>query len=216
MPHVGRYHRQAAGSIREFAGPADRCHSKRGAQTDRAGDRGGAGHAAERLRRPQARGRPCQAGAPRSSAGAGHPDRDRPRCREGAARTDRTPGADKITFTPSILPRYLRKAKSVEELLPWLYLQGVSTGDFSGEAPNAIRPRERAEPGRPAGAGRQGPVGQDHHAAEGGLVDGLSGLGEARPRHAPVSRSPDHSDGSRSRAHSGPTAPTSSHEWLMK
>jgi transposase-like protein len=44
---------------------------------------------------------------------------------------DRQPGADKITFTPSILPRYLRKAKSVEELLPWLYLKGVSTGDFS-------------------------------------------------------------------------------------
>lgn len=44
---------------------------------------------------------------------------------------DRRPGEDKITFTPSILPRYLRKAKSVEELLPWLYLKGVSTGDFS-------------------------------------------------------------------------------------
>jgi hypothetical protein len=44
---------------------------------------------------------------------------------------DRKPGANKITFTPSILPRYLRKAKSVEELLPWLYLKGVSTGDFS-------------------------------------------------------------------------------------
>ena len=35
---------------------------------------------------------------------------------------DRKPGEDKITFTPSILPRYLRKAKSVGELLPWLYL----------------------------------------------------------------------------------------------
>jgi putative transposase len=44
---------------------------------------------------------------------------------------DRSTGADKITFTPSILPRYLRKAKSVEELLPWLYLKGVSTGDFA-------------------------------------------------------------------------------------
>jgi len=43
---------------------------------------------------------------------------------------DRKPGDNKITFTPSILPRYLRKAKSVEELLPWLYLKGVSTGDF--------------------------------------------------------------------------------------
>ena len=44
---------------------------------------------------------------------------------------DRASGEDKITFTPSILPRYLRKAKSVEELLPWLYLKGVSTGDFT-------------------------------------------------------------------------------------
>jgi transposase-like protein len=44
---------------------------------------------------------------------------------------DRFTGDDKITFTPSILPRYLRKAKSVEELLPWLYLKGVSTGDFT-------------------------------------------------------------------------------------
>jgi len=30
-----------------------------------------------------------------------------------------------------ILPPYLRKAKSVEELIPWLYLKGVSTGDFT-------------------------------------------------------------------------------------
>lgn len=44
---------------------------------------------------------------------------------------DRGTGEDKITFTPSILPRYLRKAKSIEELLPWLYHKGVSTGDFS-------------------------------------------------------------------------------------
>jgi len=44
---------------------------------------------------------------------------------------DRGTGEDKITFTPSILPRYLRKAKSVEKLLPWLYLKGLSTGDFT-------------------------------------------------------------------------------------
>ncbi|WP_394328614.1 IS256 family transposase [Rhodobacter xanthinilyticus] len=50
---------------------------------------------------------------------------------------DRKPGEDKVTFTPSILPRYLRKAKSVEELLPWLYLKGVSTCDF-GEALAAL------------------------------------------------------------------------------
>ena len=54
---------------------------------------------------------------------------------------DRKPGEDKITFTPSILPRYLRKAKSVEELLPWLYLNGVSTGDFSEAFGSASRPQ---------------------------------------------------------------------------
>ena len=43
---------------------------------------------------------------------------------------DRGDNAEKIRFTSTILPPYLRKAKSVEELLPWLYLKGISTGDF--------------------------------------------------------------------------------------
>lgn len=43
---------------------------------------------------------------------------------------DRAAGTEKIKFVSSILPPYLRKAKSVEELLPWLYLKGISTGDF--------------------------------------------------------------------------------------
>ena len=34
-------------------------------------------------------------------------------------------------FTSQILPPYLRRTKSVEELIPWLYLKGISTGDFS-------------------------------------------------------------------------------------
>ncbi|UCE53840.1 MAG: IS256 family transposase [Desulfobacterales bacterium] len=37
----------------------------------------------------------------------------------------------RIRFSSSILPPYLRKTKSIEELIPWLYLKGVSTGDFS-------------------------------------------------------------------------------------
>jgi putative transposase len=44
---------------------------------------------------------------------------------------DRRPPSEREKFTSSILPPYLRKTKSVEELLPWLYLKGVSTGDFS-------------------------------------------------------------------------------------
>lgn len=43
---------------------------------------------------------------------------------------DRGDDAEKIRFTSKILPPYLRKAKSIEELLPWLYLKGISTGDF--------------------------------------------------------------------------------------
>lgn len=33
-------------------------------------------------------------------------------------------------FSSKILPPYLRKTKSVEELVPWLYLKGISTSDF--------------------------------------------------------------------------------------
>ena len=35
-----------------------------------------------------------------------------------------------IKFNSHLVPPYLKRAKSVEELLPWLYLKGVSTGDF--------------------------------------------------------------------------------------
>ncbi|MCB9468873.1 MAG: IS256 family transposase [Candidatus Obscuribacterales bacterium] len=44
---------------------------------------------------------------------------------------DRRKDESRIRFSSSILPPYLRRTKSIEELLPWLYLKGVSTGDFS-------------------------------------------------------------------------------------
>jgi len=44
---------------------------------------------------------------------------------------DRRPAGQREKFTSAILPPYLRKTKSLEELIPWLYLKGVSTGDFS-------------------------------------------------------------------------------------
>lgn len=37
----------------------------------------------------------------------------------------------RLRFTSSILPPYLRKTKAIEELIPWLYLKGISTGDFN-------------------------------------------------------------------------------------
>jgi putative transposase len=42
-----------------------------------------------------------------------------------------------VKFNSMLLPPYLKRASSVEELLPWLYLKGVSTGDFS-EALSAL------------------------------------------------------------------------------
>ena len=44
---------------------------------------------------------------------------------------DRRPAAEREKFTSAILPPYLRKTKGIEELIPWLYLKGVSTADFS-------------------------------------------------------------------------------------
>jgi len=44
---------------------------------------------------------------------------------------DRRPEGQREKFTSAILPPYLRKTKSMEDLIPWLYLKGISTGDFS-------------------------------------------------------------------------------------
>ena len=50
---------------------------------------------------------------------------------------DRRAADEREPFSSKILPPYLRKTKSIEELIPWLYLKGVSTGDFH-EALQAI------------------------------------------------------------------------------
>jgi putative transposase len=44
---------------------------------------------------------------------------------------DRRPPEQREKFSSALLPPYLRKTKSIEELIPWLYLKGISTGDFS-------------------------------------------------------------------------------------
>ena len=44
---------------------------------------------------------------------------------------DRRPPEAKERFVSALLPPYLRKAKAVDELIPYLYLLGVSTGDFT-------------------------------------------------------------------------------------
>jgi len=43
----------------------------------------------------------------------------------------------RFQFTSKILPPYLRRTKSMEELIPWLYLKGISSGGFT-EALSAL------------------------------------------------------------------------------
>lgn len=43
---------------------------------------------------------------------------------------DRRQSEEREVFSSKILPPYLRKTRSIEELLPWLYLKGLSTGNF--------------------------------------------------------------------------------------
>ena len=57
--------------------------------------------------------------------GIGPIEGQRPRVRDRAADKDA-----RIRFTSAVLPAYLRRTKNVEELLPWLYLKGISTGQF--------------------------------------------------------------------------------------
>lgn len=52
-----------------------------------------------------------------------------------------------VRFNSTLLPPYLKRARSVEEVLPWLYLKGVSTGDYQealaallGDQARACRP----------------------------------------------------------------------------
>jgi putative transposase len=58
--------------------------------------------------------------------GAGPLEVSQPRVRDNSL-----PKKQRVTFAPSVLPPYLRRSAALEELIPWLYLKGVSTGDFS-------------------------------------------------------------------------------------
>ncbi len=70
--------------------------------------------------------------------------------------------AGQLRFASSILPPYLRRTKTIEELLPWLYLKGISTGGFS-EALAALLGRDA--PGLSAGTiSRLKTIWQEEHA----------------------------------------------------
>jgi putative transposase len=58
--------------------------------------------------------------------GAGRLEVEQPRTRDNSSQRK-----DRVQFTSSILPPYLRRSKAIDELIPWLYLKGISTGDFT-------------------------------------------------------------------------------------
>ena len=66
--------------------------------------------------------------------GIGALDVQRPKVRDRA--TD-MPAEKKVRFTSNILPKWARRSKSLDALLPVLYLRGISTGDFQ-EALSAL------------------------------------------------------------------------------
>src|SRR3982750_888309 len=54
-------------------------------------------------------------------------------------------GAERVRFTSAILPRWARRTRSLDALLPILYLRGVSMGDFR-EGLAALLGKGRSEP----------------------------------------------------------------------
>ncbi len=57
--------------------------------------------------------------------GAGRLEVSQPRVRDNSSEKE-----GRVAFSASILPPYLRRSKTIDELIPWLYLKGISTGDF--------------------------------------------------------------------------------------
>lgn len=58
--------------------------------------------------------------------GAGRLEVSQPRVRDNSSRAE-----ERVRFHSSILPAYLRRSQAIDELIPWLYLKGISTGDFT-------------------------------------------------------------------------------------
>jgi putative transposase len=58
--------------------------------------------------------------------GAGRLSVEQPRIRDNSREKE-----SRVRFSSKVLPPYLRRSKSLDELIPWLYLKGISTGDFT-------------------------------------------------------------------------------------
>ena len=75
-------------------------------------------------------------------------------------------GSERIRFSSAILPPYARRSKSLEVLIPILYLKGRLHRQLRG-GPRCRQGRRRA-------------LSLDHWTAQGGLVGGACALGQAR------------------------------------
>jgi len=158
--HEERYHDHPASPARRDSRPADRDCAGRGAAHADGGAEGRGGALCRAAQRGASARRPPTCRAPRGRAGADDPDRARPgqtgpdRARPGQTGPDRArPGQTgigaipvrrqkvrdratdaapeaKIRFTSNTLPKWARRTRSLDALLPVLYLRGVSTGDF--------------------------------------------------------------------------------------
>lgn len=141
-----------------------------------------------------------------------------PRVRDREAATD---DSDRIRFSPWIVPPYMRRSKSIEMLLPILYLNGISTGDFSealaalvGKEGRLARRVRRVAEARPFGQAiclhlrgwhpsRSAPRGREavHPGADrrdAGRPQGTGRLHRWRPReHARLARSAARSEAAR-------------------
>ena len=73
--------------------------------------------------------------------GIGALDVRRPKVRDRAA----GPADEKVRFSSAILPKWARRSRSLDALLPVLYLRGISTGDFQ-EALAALLGADAPEP----------------------------------------------------------------------
>ena len=130
----------------------------------------------------------------RLQTGIGPLEVRRPKLRDRGGVADGEP----IRFTSAVLPAYLRRTRNIEELLPWLYLKGVSTGQFAEaltallgpEAPGLSPATVRRLTDQPlaaargtsrrgdAGGGEDGP-GRRRRAADEHSDDRAPGLGGA-------------------------------------
>lgn len=46
---------------------------------------------------------------------------------QGRVRDNHPDPNQRVTFSPSVLPSYLRRTAAIEELIPWLYLKGIDS-----------------------------------------------------------------------------------------